>query len=667
MESVSIFIAPPSQRDILAALVDLSQIGVLSPFGWIEAPVNPEGAPDSEDPHLVWTVCGRMVVSTLATEIHSDEIERLRVIVLVPVGTDGDSLSDEAETFYQELNVLEVKDLTCDRIRVMVPRSKESVTPLQARAGWHNIMLSPEGASGPRFPGVPWWNDETTIPGLAAVSLAAMGGIIEGVDSAPLDHETIDASEMVRVVKSYVRMVDAKGIEDQLRQQILTVTDHFPSPMLPSKKTIDAFSDPLRESSRAANEWAKLHEAKLRRPLNTPQDVQRTQIGLLSALRQLLSFLWVSIKGAPRAWVNGKIRDLKTLTSSAATGLIFGVDSRMSVVVGGIGPDGNPSNWREMVNVAKETASEWSALPGQDHKADRRSTSAMWTTLVEGGNALLDGSGCQPLNLPAEIGYVPDRRDVAPSERDRQGVFVLDKSFGTLPAGSKFRAWDALRIQDALRVLEQVFKEGGVKASDAAVEGKRLMAWHDSNELRYLPRIGRYFRHWFDATRQEIMKDRAALEALSGEDIEEEGHRFAKSARIMKILTIVALAAVGLLVILGVFAVLGWAAVGLLAGLTTVAWIVASIIQYLRSARDFFGLMHRAQLERNTRAEIEERLRVRLDDLAALGQAYAQYEQWAEVYTEFLSDPLGQKNAAHVGGFWQASTPKNMELRMLRG
>lgn len=104
----------------------------------------------------------------------------------------------------------------------------------------------------------------------------------------------------------------------------------------------------------------------------------------------------------------------------------------MSVVVGGIGPDGNPSNWREMVNVAKETASEWSALPGQDHKADRRSTSAMWTTLVEGGNALLDGSGCQPLNLPAEIGYVPDRRDVAPSERDRQGVFVLDKSFGTL-------------------------------------------------------------------------------------------------------------------------------------------------------------------------------------------------------------------------------------------
>lgn len=78
MESVSIFIAPPSQRDILAALVDLSQIGVLSPFGWIEAPVNPEELLTSEDPHLVWTVCGRMVVSTLATEIHSDEIETSR-------------------------------------------------------------------------------------------------------------------------------------------------------------------------------------------------------------------------------------------------------------------------------------------------------------------------------------------------------------------------------------------------------------------------------------------------------------------------------------------------------------------------------------------------------------------------------------------------------------
>ena len=34
---VSVFIAPPSQRPILAALVDLSSAGLIAPFHWIEA------------------------------------------------------------------------------------------------------------------------------------------------------------------------------------------------------------------------------------------------------------------------------------------------------------------------------------------------------------------------------------------------------------------------------------------------------------------------------------------------------------------------------------------------------------------------------------------------------------------------------------------------------
>ena len=53
MQQRSVLIAPRSQRPLLDALVDLSAAGALDPFTWIEAPADPAGARDREDPHAL--------------------------------------------------------------------------------------------------------------------------------------------------------------------------------------------------------------------------------------------------------------------------------------------------------------------------------------------------------------------------------------------------------------------------------------------------------------------------------------------------------------------------------------------------------------------------------------------------------------------------------------
>lgn len=103
MSTVSVFVAPASQRPLLSALLDLSAQDALGEegFGWIEAPPDPSCAPDKQDPTVIWAAKGGMEVTTYAARAHQEDVTLVRVIVLVPLGINpNDRLSKEAEGFY---------------------------------------------------------------------------------------------------------------------------------------------------------------------------------------------------------------------------------------------------------------------------------------------------------------------------------------------------------------------------------------------------------------------------------------------------------------------------------------------------------------------------------------------------------------------------------------
>ena len=157
MQQRSVLVAPRSQRPLLDALVDLSAAGALDPFTWIEAPADPAGARDREDPHALLVEDGIVRPTTFSSTVNVRGLRRLRTVVVVPVGHPAqDALSAAAENFYQNLDVPGGAERY--HVRVLVPWSAEPLPAQLGRAGWYDVMLSPESTAEPEFSAVPWWN-----------------------------------------------------------------------------------------------------------------------------------------------------------------------------------------------------------------------------------------------------------------------------------------------------------------------------------------------------------------------------------------------------------------------------------------------------------------------------------------------------------------------------
>ena len=162
--SVSVFVAPPSQRPVLSALVDLSAAGLLAPFAWIESDGEPDKAADRYDPVAVRADHGQVTVSTFSRIVNRHDLETVRLLVVVPVGHPAqDALPASAEQFYQLLGV--PQHARRESLRVMVPYSAQPLAAELGRIGWRKIMLSPESTSDPAYSAIPWWTRPETIPG----------------------------------------------------------------------------------------------------------------------------------------------------------------------------------------------------------------------------------------------------------------------------------------------------------------------------------------------------------------------------------------------------------------------------------------------------------------------------------------------------------------------
>lgn len=639
--SVSVFIAPPSQRPILAALADLSSAGVLAPFHWAEV-VPGTGAGASGDPVLVTVREGAATLSRFSQAVRRHGLSTVRLIVVVPVGHPAkDALSAQDELEFHGLGIMSTAVRECTR--VLVPWSDEPLPAELGRQSWHNVMLSPESTGDPAYSPTPWWTDPQGIPAAAAVGLAVQGGLCGAVSSTPHQGRANTSSTFVEVTRSFVRITDAHAAEDELRRRVLNLQGRFPRPTRAETGVwLTPYPDPAGRVAAAAQAWLTRHARALRRPMAPVAQREAEEIGFLQAIGMFFSFMVKAIAGAPGAWLRDQLHSAKAGVAAATSALIFGEGSPVRVVVGGVDSSGTSAGWRDLTSAAKRASAILpQELPGSKPSA-RRDFSALWQDLVFGARALVDGSGCAELDLATYEGFVEQRDLIAPP-LDGDGSFTIPETIGTIGAGTTVHAWDRLEIDRIGSELKMVAEAGEPRSAAAAQLLTRMGRWRADQDQRFIPLIGQHLAKSFTRTRKDVTILSRQLEELARQDPGAQSvAQQRRLARLESLLLIVLLIGLGAAAILGAIKVISWSLVAVLVGAAIVGWLLCAVLVFISRQREVFRLIAIARSRDQQLPTLSANLQLALEDLAAQGEAYAQFDRWASIITSFLTDPLGE-------------------------
>jgi hypothetical protein len=574
-------------------------------------------------------------------------------VVVVPVGHPaGDALSKDALNHYQGLTGSARRKVWK---RVVVPWSPDGPGAELGVAGWQDVLLSPESTADPAFAPIPWWARPETVPGSAALGIAVQAGLIRGIPEAPGDQERPSTSSRVDAVRTFVRRVDASGVEEELRSQVLRTGEVMPAPTRADTGTaVPPYAAPLAQVHDTTLRWRREHEGTVRRtPPNIPA-TDRDAWGFLASVRLFLEFMLKAALGAPAAWLRSKIHDAKTVVAASTTRVVFGKDSSVDVIVGGVGPDGHMAGWKEIQGAAHGIARDQEGDVPLQGQPSRRDFSALWTQMVGAARGLLDASGSRALGTAPYEGFVPSRDAVAPA-LDGDGTHEVTEAVGSLASRTPLHAWDALEIARVRGELQRVIDDGGHQSAQATTLLRDLDTWASRNEQRFLPGIGRTLADWFEATRRDASGYLSRLRALLGTDpgpaLERAQRRKARWLRVLLVLLVVAVIVLSVLYGKDELALTTFVVALVVA---VVVWVVFSFLVFVRGQQDLFHLLHQQSLKEQQIPALQEALRMALEDLDALGSAYAQFDRWAMILTRFLAEPLGREAGA---GRAAASTP----------
>lgn len=658
-----VFIAPPSQRPLLAALADLSSAGLLAPFHWLESVPDPGADRAFRDPLMVGVSEGRTSTIPYSRAVNRYGLATVRLIVVVPVGHPADdALSATAELHYQGLGITSGAVRQC--LRVLVPWSEDPVPADLGHQGWSNVMLSPESTADPAYSANGWWQSPERVAGAAAVGLAAQAGICGAVTRTPADERPASGSTYVEVARTFVRVTDASAVEDELRGMVTDVDAHYPLPIRgDTRQWVPAYPDPGERVLGAARAWHQRHQSALRRPLaQMPARAART-MGAWQAITMFFSFLGKALAGAPVDWLRSRIRAAKTTIARSVSATVFGEGSQVRVVVGGVDDTGRPAGWWELAAAA---AGAGAAMPEQDFGraavAATRDFGALWQDLLDGSFALLGGSGCENLGLNPYEGYVPDRDAVAPAASGGHGRFTIDQNLGDVSAGTTLNAWDALEIDRVARMLQQVAASQDPRARAAREHLGRLEQWKQSQERRFIPLLGRSLAMTFNKTREDIISISRELRALVDQDPGAALERRQSAlARILRAGLIILLLVILAPLVLALLKAISWKTVAIVSAVALVVWFIVSVLIFVRRQQEVFQILMHAEEREQRIPLLTANLRLAVEDLAAQGAAYSQFDAWAAIATAFLADPLGERDMVRTAREHETVLPESLQ------
>ncbi len=509
--------------------------------------------------------------------------------------------------------------------------------------GWHNLALSPEDAQSPDRGLSPLARSADDPKWLFSVvgSLCSLLGLWPGQSAGVLDDRIPPTGGAVTPVRSYVRSLAAEAVEHAVAKQLFTFGEHYPAPRVDTGSAV-IVDDEAGVAMGMADAVLDKHPEVLPRTRVSPAPRPVQPIGFMDALKQFFAFMVNAVKGAPRALADAMMHRAAAGMARAVHGVVFGgADSGYTVVVRGVRADGSPVSWAEYESSIEAVLRK--GAPSSELSAPPQNPQ-VWSDFLDGAFTLLDAGNRSPELQPRTVGsqraIVATTARVAPSPEDK---FRLPPHLAAFLTSWEVEASDDI---DAGRLYDELPRRVGTQAHlalDAGTERQRLKDWATRSGQSYVGRMGRRLGDAYRALVKEIddlnrRVDELTAAAALPDDVGDDQVELAKRIRLLSILAVVVVVALGVLTGFGVLLLL-WAIVGIVVAL--LGWIIGGTVMYLKGQQKLHHFLHR-QAQRTT--DLETAIRHRneaLEDLRRLARAYRQYLDWSRALSAFLHAPLG--------------------------
>ncbi|MFY2786887.1 hypothetical protein [Rhodococcus sp. MALMAid1271] len=630
---------------VLDVLQDLSAAGLIDPFLWVyEHDVNRSAALAT---HVVG---GRRLRTALQTVLAASSYAHIRLGVLVPLFGAADVPSAVTHQELSELLESSSGGAAVTRVRLILARRGGPRVRSAVVEGWHNLLIAPEDSRGPGSGHVllPETDDQVVIGRHAAPAISSALGMWADIEHSPIDGASPPPGPVLRVVRSFYRRFDATTAENELRRQVFDSSAALPLPRQRGMSVSYIDDSPRAARQMAEALWTK-HRAVLRGDRVVPGKVVAKSIGILQAIKMFFGFMIASLRNAPSEWYAGLVRRTSSAVASAVHSTVYGsAESSYAVVFNGYKADGTPANMADL-NAAAEQISEVLAEPGERYEHEARADlSELWRDYANGAMTLADGGeradGLPPIQVGSNRGVLRTVSDCVPSERD---TFVVPSSVAAIVGIESVSANDVHAIVELLQRLRGAESDPrvGVEARAAMTE---LHAWASTYGRSYGSQVGKIMvdsiTRLVIEIREIMARDKARQDAqdMSGD----VGRRQRKLALLMNIFAgVLVVVIVGLGVAVG-FKVLAavWGA-GLMIG-AVLAWVVVSMVTFMRGQRELFQEMARRQSDSAQAGADKLNLRTAMRDLNRLSAGYGQYLAWSKSIGTLLREPFGPESSA---------------------
>lgn len=644
MKALTVFLAPAGAADgVLDVLQDLSAVGLVDPFLWLQD----DGGPLGEAVHVA---DGRQAGTTLQTALTERAYQRVRLVVIVPLLAGAASVPVSTERTLGELlsSSSGVAQLVRLRLFLVRPGGAELPKPTVVE-GAHNLLLAPEDSLGPGrgHALLDPSTDPIDIGRYAAPVVAGVVGLWSGISHAPFDDMVVLPGESIRMVRSFYRRLDTAEMESRLRNQVFDLQSGLPLPRINGSTVVYA-EDTLLATQNMANALWRKHSGVLKGPRVTAAVVTDEKVGALRAIKMLLSFLGAALRNAPAQWYAAAVNRVSSAAAGVVHGAVYGrVPSAYSVVVNGVTADGVPASW-EQVGLASNQISDVLLGTGAKRSHEvRADLTELWRDYAAGALTLCDagdrGQDLPPTQIGASRGVLRSTADAVASTHD---AFRVPDSVAPMVETSSVAATDPLGVEDLQRRLTEAERDTGI-GHDARQTLGELNKWRARAQRSYGTQVGAILAHALGTARTEASALLRRIEAAGDIDAV-DGTAAAKQKRLalwMKIFAGVFVVAVVVAAVLTGTKVVSFAVGAMIAVISLVLWVVATVWTFMLGQRELFRELNARRAGVSALEADRTNLEAVLRDISRLTEAYGQYLSWSVVLGAVLREPFGPARA----------------------
>jgi len=628
---------------IRAVIQDWSAVDLVGPSVWVDV----EG-----DPHTGLVVAeGRGRPTDLVAWLARNRTP-VRLVVLQVLSNPDQALTVRIpQTIAQALQLGSAVPV----VNLLAP--VEGLTGVPAGAAFHghvNLILQPVDGAHPTAPTEPLRANSATFPMHVAAGLATATGMWRAMASSPLDAEYQWTGTQVAAARAYVRTLDTSEVLATMGALVFGTNDRlpvtrtrqgYPSPVIPDAGQLAA--------AEAAGQSlvAKHADVTFFRPPPPFVPKEPTGLPLRQALAMFFSFLFKAAFGAPRAWAQGLVDDLRERVERAATSTLFGPDGRFRVVLGGY-RGALPADRVEQTAQAVIQALPQGSIPAPTAAPD------LWSDAQAAAACLVDGGiGPDGVELP--------RYDPPP-------VIDIPDRIAARPGSTPFRLPSAVNGPDGIRQIEpndpfgalqvrrdlqrQILQVTGPGQALSAHAGPvvvlqdtlaKLDGWIE-HQRSYTWTVSALIGQQLDAAATLLGEVLSPTDQLTAADLAAPLDQQSKVRRgVLAWLGLFVVALIALVVV-AVLALVAWPILLAVGVVVLIGILFGAVKSFARNQAQLFRLINRLENDADRRRWLDANAREISEAVVRLSSVYRQSRAWMAIIAENVHDPFGAGTQAGV-------------------